>query len=401
MSTRGASPPKTRVTWLDGVKYLPLIWGALRRRPARTLLTALSVITAFFLFGTLQGVNIGIDNVMKVVNVAHLRVMSRISMADVMPVSHVARIAALPEVNGVSGLTFMVGSYQRPSNMQSVIGVDIEQMLRIYPEIKVPPDQLAAVLRTRSGVIVGKALAEKQGWKIGDRLPINGLNVQRKDGTPWVFDIVALYDLDQHDWATQIIGHYEYFNQARSTGKDTAMQILVGIKDPSHSAKVAQQIDDLFANSPDQTVTQNEKDFIQGLLRQIGDISFLVNSIVGAVLFTLLFLTANTMAQSVRERVPELAVLKTVGFTDAGVQWLVLSEAMILSLIAAAIGLGLASVALPAVSSMPQLGVGAMHVPHNVLGLGLAVAALLALASGLPPAQRARRLQVATALSGR
>jgi putative ABC transport system permease protein len=157
----------------------------------------------------------------------------------------------------------------------------------------------------------------------------------------------------------------------------------------------------LFANSPDQTITQNEKDFIQGLLRQVGDISFLVNSIVGAVLFTLLFLTANTMAQSVRERVPELAVLKTVGFTDAGVQWLVLIEALILSLIAAALGLGLASLVLPAVSSMPQLGVGAMHVPRNVVGYGLAAAAVLALASGLPPAQRARRLQVATALSGR
>ncbi len=126
-----------------------------------------------------------------------------------------------------------------------------------------------------------------------------------------------------------------------------------------------------------------------------------MNSIVGAVLFTLLFLTANTMAQSVRERVPELAVLKTVGFTDAGVQWLVLIEALILSLIAAALGLGLASLVLPAVSSMPQLGVGAMHVPRNVIGYGLAAAAVLALASGLPPAQRARRLQVATALSGR
>jgi putative ABC transport system permease protein len=382
-------------------KYLPLIWGALRRRPARTLLTALSVITAFFLFGVLQGVNIGIDNVMKVVNVAHLRVMSRISMADVMPISHVARIAALPEVNGVTGLTYMVGSYQRPNNMQAVLAVDIAEMLRIYPEIKVPADQLAAVMRTRNGVVVGKALAAKQGWKIGDRIPINGLNVSRKDGQPWVFDILALYDLDQHDWATQMIANYDYFNEARSSGKDTAMQILVGIKNPSQSAKVSQQIDDLFANSPDQTITQNEKDFIQGLLRQVGDISFLVNSIVGAVLFTLLFLTANTMAQSVRERVPELAVLKTVGFTDAGVQWLVLIEALILSLIAAALGLGLASLVLPAVSSMPQLGVGAMHVPRNVIGYGLAAAALLALASGLPPAQRARRLQVATALSGR
>jgi putative ABC transport system permease protein len=383
------------------VKYLPLVWAALRRRKARTILTALSVVTAFFLFGTLQGINIGIANVMKVVNVAHLRVMSRVSLVDPMPISHVARIAALPEVTGVTGLTFMVGSYQRPSNMQSVIGVDIAQMLRIYPEIKVPPDEVAAVLRTRSGVIVGKALAEKQGWRIGDRLPIDGLNLKRKDGQPWVFDIVGFYDLEQHDFATQIIGNYDYFNEARTAGKDTAMQILVGIKHPSRSAQVAQQIDDLFANSPDQTLTQNEKDYIQSLLRQIGDISFLVNAIVGAVLFTLLFLTANTMAQSVRERVPELAVLKTLGFTDAGVQWLVLAEAILMSLVSAGIGLAIASAVLPAVSAFPQFGSPPIHVPGNVFLLGFGAAVLLALASGLPPAQRARRLQVATALSGR
>ncbi len=285
--------------------------------------------------------------------------------------------------------------------MQSVIGVDIAQMLRIYPEIKVPPDEVAAALRTRSGVIVGKALAEKQGWRIGDRLPIDGLNLKRKDGQPWVFDIVGFYDLEQHDFATQIIGNYDYFNEARTAGKDTAMQILVGIKHPSRSAQVAQQIDDLFANSPDQTLTQNEKDYIQSLLRQIGDISFLVNAIVGAVLFTLLFLTANTMAQSVRERVPELAVLKTLGFTDAGVQWLVLAEAILMSLVSAGIGLAIASAVLPAVSAFPQFGSPPIHVPGNVFLLGSGAAVLLALASGLPPAQRARRLQVAAALSGR
>jgi putative ABC transport system permease protein len=383
------------------MKYLPLIWAALRRRPARTLLTALSIATAFFLFGVLQGVNMGIDEVMKVVNVAHLRVMSRVNMADTMPMSHVARIAALPGVKAVTGLVFVIGSYQRPNNMQAAIGVDIEQMLRIYSEIKVPPEQVSAALRDRQGVIVGKALAAKQGWKIGDRIPIKGLNLQTKDGSPWVFDVVGFYDLDQHDWATQILGNYDYFNQSRSSGKDRVMQILVGVQDPSHSAQIAQQIDDLFANSPDQTLTQNEKDFIQSILRQVGDISFLVNAIVGAVLFTLLFLTANTMAQSVRERVPEFAVLKTVGFTDTSVQWLVVIEALLLSVVAAAAGLFCATVILPAISSLPSVGVGPMHVPRDVFGVGLLVAAVLALVSGLPPSQRARRLQVAAALSGR
>ena len=385
------------------MKYLYLVWAALRRRPVRTFLTLLSVTTAFFLFGTLQGINIGIKEVYKLLNVAHLRVMSRINMNDPMPIAHVSRIAAVPGVAHVTGLTVLIGSYQRPNNIQVVLGVDIDELFRIYDTFKMPDAQLEAMRRTRTGAIVGRALARKQGWKIGDRIPIHSYNITKKDGSAdWFFDIVGIYDLDQSDWATNFWVHYDYINEARSAGKNTAQQIMVGIKDAGQSAKISQAIDDTFSNSPDQTSTQNEKDFVESLLRQIGDINFLVNGIVGAVLFTLLFLTSNTMAQSVRERVPELAVLKTLGFSDRSVQWLVLAESLTVSILAALLGLGIAALALPAMTSVLQSqGMGGMRVGPVVVAAGVGAAVLLAIVSGVLPARRARRLDIVAALAGR
>src|SRR6185437_8817724 len=209
-------------------------------------------------------------------------------------------------------------------------------------------------------------------------------------------------DMEQSEWASNIWVHYDYVNEARGAGKDTAMQFMVGINDARQAAKISQAIDDAFANSPAQTTTQNEKDFVESLLRQIGDISFLVNGIVGAVLFTLLFLTSNTMAQFVRERIPELAVLKTLGFSDSSVQWLVVAESLALSVLAALLGLGIASLILPRITSLlSSQGIGPMHLGPVVVGAGVAAAVLLALVSGVLPARRARRLDIVAALAGR
>ncbi len=385
------------------MKYLYLVWAALRRRPVRTFLTLLSVTTAFFLFGVLQGINLGIDGVFKLLNTAHLRVVSRVNMNDPMPISHARRMAAIPGVAHVTGLTVLIGSYQQPRNIQIALGVDIDETFKIYETMKVQPQVLEAMRRTRTGVIVGRALARKYGWKVGDRIPIHSYNVPKKDGSSdWVFDVVGFYDMDQSEWASNMWVHYDYINEARATGKDTAMQFMVGVDDARQSAKISQAIDDAFANSPAQTATQNEKDFVESLLRQIGDISFLVNGIVGAVLFTLLFLTANTMAQSVRERIPELAVLKTLGFSDSSVQWLVLAESLALSILAALIGLGIAALVLPAMTSVLQSqGAGAMRVQPLVVVAGMGTAVLLAIVSGILPARRARRLDIVAALAGR
>ncbi|HYK25964.1 MAG TPA: FtsX-like permease family protein [Steroidobacteraceae bacterium] len=380
------------------MKYVPLIWAALRRRKARTILTFLSIVTAFLLFGVLQGVNVAIKQAVSRMSSARLVVFSRVSLGEPLPIADAARIAAVPGVAAVTAMAVLAGTYQRPSNMQLVMGTDLAAYFKVEPETKVSPGELAAALRTRTGVIVGRTLAKRQGWKIGDRIPLHALGLVKKDGSSdWVFDIVGLYDMDDPELATQILANYDYINEARVTDKNTSVQFTVGVKDPRQSARIAQRIDDLFANSPNQTRTQSERDFLESILRQVGDINYLVNAIVGAVLFTLLFLVANTMAQSVRERIPEFAVLKTVGFSDATVQWLVLVEALLLSLAAAMIGVGLASLAIHFAPLM--IGGSRVHMPHAVFAAAAGVAILLALASGVPPALRARRLNVAAALA--
>ena len=386
------------------MKYLPLVWAALRRKPVRTLLTCFSIVTAFFLFGTLQGINVGIAQVMNLTSQSHLMVMSRVNQGAPMPLAHEAQILSVPGVTAVAPFNAVIGSYQRPDNPLIVIGTDMDAMLKISADLKVAPDQAAAMRRTRNGIIVGVTTAKQYGWKIGDRVPMHGL-IPKTDGTTdWAFDIVGTYTLQQPDWATRIFANYDFINDAITTGKNQATFFYVGIDDPARSTAISQMIDDRFANSPDQTSTANEKDYLETTLRQIGDINYLVNGVVGAVLFTLLFLTSNTIAQSVRERTSELAVLKTLGFTDAGVQWLVLAEALALAMVSAALGVALASRVLPWLTSGPALssqGIGAMHVPGLVYAAAALVALLLALISGVPPAVRARRLNIVTALSGR
>ena len=387
------------------MKYLPLVWAALRRKPVRTWLTVFSIVTAFFLFGVLQGINVTLSQVTRATRESRLIVMSRVQLMAPLPLAHAARIRALPGVTSVTPVTYIVGTYQDSRTAVIVIGEDLAATFSMVPEMKVPPEQLAAVQRTRTGVIIGENVARERGWKIGDRIPLRALNMTRTDGSSsWEFDIVGIYTMQQASQANWILANYDYLNEGRATGKNQSMEFYVGISDPSKATQVARAIDETFANSPDQTQTNTEKGFIESLLQQIGDIDFLVNGIVGAVLFTLLFLTANTMSQSVRERTSELAVLKTLGFTDSTVQWLVLAEALLLSLASAMAGVALAGIVVPLLTSgatLQAIGVSAVHIPHVVFTAAAGVAVLLALVAGLPPAMRARRLNIVAALSGR
>jgi putative ABC transport system permease protein len=384
------------------MKYFPLVWSGLWRRPVRTVLTVLSVVTAFFLFGVLQGINAGVNSVFDMMNVSRLRVMSRVNMSEPLPLAHLARIRAVPGVASATPLNLLISTYQQPTQVLPVIGVDIEKLLDIYSEMELPADQKAAMLRTRNGAIVGGRLAERFGWKIGDRVPLTAIAPMNKDGTRnWVFDIVGLYEMEERGWATNIFVNYDYVNEARADGKDRMFQVILRVADASRSGQVAQAIDEMFANSPNQTSTQNEKDFLQGVLAQIGDISFLVNAIVGAVLFALLFLTANTMMQSVRERIPELAVLKTLGFSDTTVLVLVLVESLLLSVFAALLGLLAARAIIPVAMSRMSSDLGGVAMPGWVFAWGAAMAVVLAVVSGLPPAMRAGRLKIVDALAGR
>jgi putative ABC transport system permease protein len=281
-----------------------------------------------------------------------------------------------------------------------VFATDAEALFKVYKEMKMPKEQLDAMLHTRNGAIVGKDIAAKYGWKIGDRIPVGtSIWTQKKGGNTWEFEVVGIVDVSAYG-ATGFPSFYinfDYFDEARQFGNGGIHYYIASLDDPRRGDEVIAAVDALFVNSSNETKTQSEQSLAQTQIKQVADINFIVNSIVGAVLFTLLFLTANTMMQSVRERIPELAVLKTLGFSDTKVLVLVLLESVALCTLAALLGLGLAYLAFGGLKAL----FGEVSLPLIVIELGVAIAIGLAVVSGLPPALRAKRLNIVDALAGR
>lgn len=384
------------------MKFLPLIWAGLWRRRPRTLFTLASIAIAFLLFGLLQGVNASFDRVVEQANLNRLHVRSRVTVTAPLPIADLAQIERVPGVTGVVYYDQFRASYQDTRNSFLAIAADPTRSLDMYRELLVPAEQFAALLRTRTGAAVGAKLARRFGWKVGDRIPLHS-TIAKSDGTTdWIVDIVAIYDdpvLHDLDTLTNaVMIDYGYFEEARVVDKGLVDGFVVRIRDPAQAAPISAAIDRLFANSPNETETRPEREFTEGRLRQVGDVTLFIDMVIGAVLFSLLFLTGNTMMQSMRERIPEFAVMKTVGFTDGGMLALVLAEALLLSLAAAAVGLAAAAAMYPQLSAIN--GVVASF-PPAVAAWGLFAAVLLALASGLPPAWRVKRLEIIDALAGR
>jgi putative ABC transport system permease protein len=383
------------------MKYFGLIWAGLWRKRARTLFTMASIVVAFLLFGLLQGLNQGFNTVVTNLNVDRLYVSAKTNMTDGLPISYAVRIRNVPGVRAVSHWTYFGGYYQNARNAIPAFATDARQLFQVYREMKIKPEYLDAMEKTRTGAIVGSALAKKYGWKIGDRVPIGTSIWTTKQGSStWMFDIVGIFDSSQYGGGFPVFYlNQEYFTENAAFGGNVVHYYIVGITDPHHATRISKEIDAMFANSTNETRTQTESALAQMQLKQIGDINFIVNAIVGAVLFTLLFLTANTMMQSVSERTPELAVLKTLGFSDGKVLTLVLIEALALCVFAAAGGLALAGLIFN--SGALSAVFGNFRMPLIVIEMGTGVALVLAIVSGLPPAWRARQLNIVDALAGR
>ena len=381
------------------MKFFPLIWTSLWRKKARTLFTLLSIMIAFLLFGLLQGINAWLNAFGTESNANRLYVVSRVSQVQPLPSAYLHQIEAVPGIRQATYIAGISGFYQEKSNNLLALATDVQKLFNLYPDWKIAPEQLAAMSRTRAGAIVAAPLMRAFGWKIGDRLPLR-TSVMKQDGSAdWSFEIVGTYDVAASPAeANRILVNYAYFDEARRLERGTAWAFVVAVDDPARSAQICAAVDALFVNSAYETVTQDEKAFVQGQLRQLGDVSLMANAIVAAVLFTLLFLTGNTMMQSVRERTPELAILKTVGFSDCAVTVLVLIESVLLCVSAASLGLAAAAAVFPVTAA---LGIAGAALPLKVVAAGLAIAVGLALASGLPPAWRAQRLVIVEALAGR
>jgi putative ABC transport system permease protein len=381
------------------VKYLPLVWSGLWRKPARTLFTVLSIAVAFILFGILSGVDAGFAHALEVSRMDRLFTDSRFTAP--MPLLYADQIASVPGVTVVAPRSGLFGYYQDPKNFVYVLCTD-RRFFSLRPEITISGQQLDTLLKTRTGAAVSAEQARKYGWKVGDKIPIQTKTPQA-DGNPvWTFDIVAIVDDRNYPggggW---FIANYSYLDEGRVTEKGTITRFLVRIKDPERGGQIGRQIDRLFANSPVATRTSSERSGAQAGVQYFGDVNFLTNAVLGAVFFMLLFLSGNTLLQSVRERVPEFAVLKALGFSDNKLMVLVVAESALLCLLAAAAGLVVSELIIPIVSRPLADFVLLLQMPWTAMLLGLGLASIVAFLSSLLPAWRVKQLSVVDALAKR
>lgn len=387
------------------MKYLHLIWAALFRRKTRTLLTVISIITAFLLFGMLDAVRTSFGNIGKSANGAErLQTGSRLSFIETLPQSLYARIGRLPGVKAVAYANWFGGAYQDPHNQIFSFAVS-PNYLDLYPEVQVSAAARQAFAATRTGVLVGGQLARKFHWKVGDALPLQSTIFPNQEGSKdWQFQIVGIMrpkDSGGQFFNGSVLLHWKYFDETTPYNHGTVGWYVTRVTDVNQADRVAKAIDALSANSDHETLTQTEQAATANWIKQLANVGLIVGSIMGAVFFTLMLLAGNTMMQAVRERTSELAVLKTIGFSNRSVLSMVLAESVLLLLIGGVLGLGLATVLLPVVSAASG---GALNLPPVnagswLLGIGLMVA--IGVLVGALPALRAMRLNIVDALAGR
>jgi putative ABC transport system permease protein len=383
------------------MRYLPLLWSNLKRRKARTFFTFLSILVAFILFGYLAAVKVAFRAGVDVAGADRLFTTHKTSIIQPLPKSYQDQIARVAGVEAVTHSSWFGGIYQNPNKgFQGVFQgpVDPVEYLAMYPEFKIPDDQKQAWIADREGAIVGRKTAERYGWKVGDRVPIQATIWRKKDGTStWEFNIRGIYDGGKGIDTTQFLFHYDYFDEARVFGQGIVGWYIVRIADPKQAAVVGKAIDALFENSPYETKTVTEKALAQSFADQIGNIGAIIRWILTAVFFTLLVVAGNTMAQSVRERTNELGVLKTLGFTNRTVLLLVLAESFALALLGGGLGLGLA--ALMIAGGDPTGGyLPIFYFPEKDAVWGVVFVVLLGFVAGILPAVQAMRLRIVDAL---
>jgi putative ABC transport system permease protein len=357
----------------------------------------LSIAVAYVLFGILSGIDAGFAHTLEVSRMDRIFTDSRFGAP--MPIAYAEQISRVPGVIVVAPRSGLLGYFQDPKNFMFVLCAD-PRFFSLRPEIKISTQQLATLMQTRAGAAVSVELARKYGWKLGDKVPIQSNTPQADGNTTWVFDIVAMVDdINYPGQSGWFIANYAYLDEGRVSDKGTVSRFLVRTGDPARSAQIGRQIDKLFTNSAVATRTNSERSQTQSGLQSFGDVNFLTNAVLGAVFFMLLFLSGNTMLQSVRERTAEFALLKALGFSDNLVLSLVVAESVLLCLLAAAAGLLLSKLLIPIARGPLSDFVVLLQMPWSALLRGLGLALIVALFSSLLPAWRVKQVGVANALA--
>ena len=385
------------------MRFLPIVWRNLLRRKFRTFFTMGAIFFAFLLFGVLMAIRSAFSMGVEMAGEGRLMAMDKVSIINPLPASYEAQIRQVPGVTDITHANWFGGYYQEVRNQFATFATDPESWLRIYSkEFELPEDQKKAFLADRTGAIVGFDTAKKYGFKVGQRVPIQGTIYRRPDGGPWEFTIDGIYDskIKGAD-KTNLIFNYLYLRETipeASGMRDRYNWYVFTIADPQRAPEVSAKIDTMFANSPSETKTATEKQFVAGWAQQVGDIGKIMMGIVAMAMFTILLVAGNTMAQAIRERTNELAVLKTLGFSEGRILSLVLLESIAIALVGGGFGLVL-SYALINLTGDPTHGLlPAFYfpIPQVVVGAGLVLA--LGFASGVLPAWQASRLRIVDAL---
>jgi putative ABC transport system permease protein len=384
------------------MKFLPLVWRNLMRRKIRTGITVMTIMVAFVLFGVLMAIRAAFSMGVEVAGADRLMMIHKVSIIQLLPRSYGERIRATEGVTEVSHANWFGAYYQEPANFVQNMAVDPESWLKIYPEFEVPEDQKKAWIADRSGAIIGSDLATRWGWKVGDRVPLISPIYRKPDGSPWDFTIDGIYTSSTPGVdKTQFFFHYDYINETFRDVPQIANQVgwyVLRVADPSTSDQLARKIDAMFANSSAETKTATEKAFVSDFAKQVGDIGSIMIAIAGVVMFFILFVAGNAMAQSVRERINELGVLKTLGFRDGRILGLVLLESCSVAVLGGGLGLLLAW-AFITFGGDPTGGLlPIFHFPPRDLIIGIVLVFLLGVGTGMIPALQASRLKIVDAL---
>jgi putative ABC transport system permease protein len=383
------------------LKFMPLFFANLGRRPVRTTLTIASIVVAFLLFGLLKTMEGALGLAADLAGVDRLATMHKASMIQTFPISYVNRIRGVDGVVEATPFTWLGGIYQNERNQIAAQGTDPETFLEVYYDYELPPDQRADWLSDRASMIVGKTIADRFGWKIGDTVPIRSSFYRKADGgDTWDMRLAGIYEASNGD-SSSVYFHYDYVNESLggiNAGRDAIMYIGMKIANPDEAAKVSAAVDALFANSPAETKTATERAFIQSFANMIGDIGTIVTAVASAVFFTMLLVTGNTMAQSVRERINEIAVLKTLGYSKRVVAGLVLTESFVITALGGAVGLGLAALAADSMSAMLAQFFPVIGIPSSTYVVGAVLVVILSVLAGLLPSVEAWRLRITDAL---
>lgn len=382
------------------MKYLYFILKNLTRKKVRTTLTILSITIAFLLFGLLRTLSMAFEGGARVEGEDRLVSINKVTLIQPLPYSYLHKVSALDGVEKVTMSSWFGGYYQDRKNQFPQFPIDPNVFFDIYKDtLALPAEQLSAFKANRQGAVIGKALADKFQWKLGDRVPLIGLFPKKDGSTNWDFVVEGIFTAKTAGGQTNMMYfHHDYFDKARQYGEGTIGWMIVKVKDPKQSARVATAIDALFQNSSAETKTDSEKEFAKSFAKQFGDIGLMTTLILSAVFFTMLLVAGNTMAQSFRERIPEFAILKTLGFSDVTVMLMVLVEAMLVCVLGGLLGLFLAKLILAVVGPALATTFPGLVMSNAVMATGFAWVLLLGLVTGFIPAVQGLRLNIINAL---